>query len=78
LRQIRLGATLGFDDAMTMEYRLSQAFMNGHDFYEGVRALLVDKDRSPKWQPASLEDVSAAYVERHFAPLADRDLTFAP
>jgi len=77
LRQIRLGATMGFDDAMTMEYRLSQALLSGNDFYEGIRALLVDKDRSPKWQPANLEDISTTDVERYFAPLGDRDLTFA-
>jgi enoyl-CoA hydratase len=77
LRQIRLGATMGFDDAMTMEFRLSQALLSGNDFYEGIRALLVDKDRSPKWQPATLEDISTTDVERYFAPLGDRDLVFA-
>lgn len=77
LRQVRLGKNLSFDDAMIMEYRMSQAFIRGDDFYEGIRALLVDKDRSPRWRPATLAEVGAADVERHFAPLGDRDLGFA-
>ena len=40
-----------------------------HDFYEGVRAVIVDKDNKPRWQPATLAEVSGAEVERHFAPL---------
>ncbi|MDF2096484.1 enoyl-CoA hydratase/isomerase family protein [Aquibaculum arenosum] len=74
--QLRRGAELSFDDCMTMEYRMSQACMAGHDFYEGIRAVLVDKDHSPKWDPSSLDAVDAALVERHFAPLGERDLTF--
>ncbi|WP_207478970.1 enoyl-CoA hydratase/isomerase family protein [Arenibaculum pallidiluteum] len=76
LRQLRIGAGMGFDDAMRMEYRLSQACMRGHDFYEGIRAVLVDKDKTPKWQPATLEAVDDALVESHFAPLGERDLSF--
>ena len=41
----------------------------GHDFYEGVRAVIVDKDNAPRWQPATLGEVTDAEVERHFAPL---------
>jgi enoyl-CoA hydratase len=41
----------------------------GKDFYEGIRAVVVDKDNAPKWQPASLEDVSEVMVAEHFAPL---------
>jgi enoyl-CoA hydratase len=76
LREIRLGAALDFDACMTMEYRLSQGCMTGHDFYEGIRALLVDKDRSPRWRPALLDEVGEAEVERFFAPPAGGDLTF--
>jgi enoyl-CoA hydratase len=76
LRQMRTGRTLSFDDAMTMEYRMSQAFIQGEDFYEGIRALLVDKDKSPRWQPDTLDAVSPDLIEKFFAPLGERDLTF--
>lgn len=74
--QLRRGANLTFEDCMTMEYRLSQAAMAGHDFYEGIRAVLVDKDHAPRWRPATLADVDKALVESHFKPLGERDLTF--
>jgi enoyl-CoA hydratase len=76
LRQIALGAGLDFDDCMRMEYRLSQHLMAGHDFFEGVRAVVIDKDQAPKWQPASLDQVSDAAVEAYFAPLGAAELTF--
>ena len=43
--------------------------MYGEDFYEGVRAVIIDKDNAPRWRPASLAEVTDAAVERHFAPL---------
>ncbi|MBO6559240.1 MAG: enoyl-CoA hydratase/isomerase family protein [Nisaea sp.] len=49
------------------EFALVQSFLAGEDFFEGVRALLVDKDRTPKWSPASLADVSAETVETYFS-----------
>ena len=77
LEQLRRGATLGFDDCMVMEYRLSQAAMRpGSDFYEGIRALLVDKDHAPKWNPARLQDVTPTLVDAYFAPLGQHELTF--
>lgn len=74
-RQIRLGGEMSFEDIMTMEYRMSQGCMNGHDFYEGVRAVLIDKDNAPKWQPANLAAVGEEIVARHFAPVSN-DLFF--
>ena len=44
----------------------------GHDFYEGVRATIIDKDGAPKWKPAKLEDVSDA--DAYFAPLGEKEL----
>jgi len=75
-RQIREGAALDFDDCMRMEYRLSQHFMAGREFFEGVRALVVDKDQKPVWQHATLDEVSDAEVDEYFAPLGDAELTF--
>ena len=77
LAQLRRGRELDFDACMAMEYRLSQACMAGHDFYEGIRALLVDKDRDPKWRPVSLAEVSDDAIEAMFAPLGEYDLSFA-
>ncbi len=76
LRQLRLGAELDFDACMVMEYRMTQAVMAGCDFFEGVRAALVDKDGLPVWNPATLGGVDEALVERHFEPLGAQDLDF--
>ena len=76
LRALRQGAALDFDDCMVMEYRLSQSFMAGSDFFEGVRAVLIDKDHAPKWQPGRLDTVTDAMVEDYFRPLGARDLNF--
>ncbi len=73
-RQIHAGAGIGFAEVLRMEYRLTQACMAGHDFYEGVRAAVIDKDRRPNWRPARLDQVSEAAVDAYFAPLGDRDL----
>lgn len=75
-RQIRVGASLSFEEAMKLEFRLTNRFMRGHDFYEGVRAIIIDKDQSPKWQPAVLDDVSAAEVDGYFASLGSDELSF--
>ncbi len=75
-RQLRAGAGLDFEAAMIMEYRLSQACVAGHDFPEGIRAAVIDKDRAPEWRPASLAEVGDDLVAAHFAPPADGDLVF--
>ena len=69
--QLRRGAALDFDDVMRMEFRIVRRIMEGHDFYEGVRALIVDKDKAPRWSPASVEGVSDAQIAAYFAPLGD-------
>ncbi|NXE65835.1 HIBCH protein, partial [Calcarius ornatus] len=74
LRQLREGASMSLQEVLRMEYRLSQACMKGHDFYEGVRAVLIDKDQSPKWKPAALEEVSDEFVDNCFKPLGSDDL----
>lgn len=73
LRELRNGKQLNFDQCLQMEYRMVQRFLTGHDFYEGVRAVLVDKDQTPKWQPAELSTVTKEMVDAYFAPLQDKD-----
>ncbi|WP_404326606.1 enoyl-CoA hydratase/isomerase family protein [Aerophototrophica crusticola] len=76
LAQMRRGVELDFDDAMRLEFRMMQGCMRGQDFYEGIRAVLVDKDRNPKWSPASLEEVDAGMIESHFTLPTAGELAF--
>jgi enoyl-CoA hydratase len=71
LRELREAEHLDFEDCMRMEYRLVRRFMADPDFFEGVRAVLVDKDNAPKWRPASLAEATAAKVDSYFAPFTD-------
>ena len=70
LAQMRRGRRLDFAGCMRTEFRIVSRVMRGHDFYEGVRAVIIDKDQAPRWRPAALEAVSAAEVEQYFEPLA--------
>ena len=73
-RQIRMGVGLSFNDCMRLEWRLASRMAQGHDFYEGVRALLVDKDNAPRWRPETLDAVSEAEVDAYFAKLPGDEL----
>ncbi|SJZ53230.1 3-hydroxyisobutyryl-CoA hydrolase [Enhydrobacter aerosaccus] len=76
LEQLKRCANRSFEDTMTIEYRMSQRCMQkGHDFFEGVRALLIEKDQKPKWNPATIEGVTRELVEEHFKPVSN-DLFF--
>jgi enoyl-CoA hydratase len=74
LVQVRRGPHWSFEDCMRAEFRIVSRIVYGHDFYEGVRAVIVDKDNVPRWKPAALGDVSDADVERHFATLGADEL----
>ena len=74
--QLRRGRSLSLRDCMKLEWRICNHIALGHDFYEGVRAVIIDKDHKPKWQPARLEDVSDAEIEKYFAPVAEGELQF--
>lgn len=74
-KQLIKNRILNFDQCLQLDYRLTTHFLTTHDFYEGVRAAIVDKDRNPKWNPASLKEVSDADVEKFFAPL-EKELVF--
>lgn len=73
-KQVKLGGTLSFEDCMRMEWRMANRAALDNDFYEGVRALLVDKDNKPQWKPATLADVTEARVDAYFAPLPGDEL----
>lgn len=75
-RQMREGARRAFDDCLRLEFRLALRILEGHDFYEGIRAAIVDKDNAPKWRPAALEEVTDAAVAAYFAPLGQGELEF--
>ena len=76
LRAVREGKGSTIEDALRLEFRVIQHMVEDDDFYEGVRSVLVDKDRNPRWRFRSLEEVSDAEVERHFAGLGERELRF--
>jgi enoyl-CoA hydratase len=63
------------EDVLVQDYRVSSASARSHDLVEGIRAQIIDKDRNPKWSPATLAEITAADVEAYFAPVDD-DLSF--
>lgn len=76
IEQMQRGAELDFDAAMVMEFRIVSRLVHDPDFYEGVRALIIDKDNHPHWNPARIEDIDPERITAHFAPLAhDLDLS---
>ena len=69
-RQLKLGGALTrFADNMAMEYRIGARVVQRHDFLEGVRAVIIDKDNAPRWDPPSLEGVTEPMLDSIFAPL---------
>jgi enoyl-CoA hydratase len=74
LAQVRRGKAWSFEECMQAELRIVSRIVHGHDFYEGVRAVIVENDNTPRWQPASLAEVSGADIEKHFAALGADEL----
>jgi enoyl-CoA hydratase/carnithine racemase len=75
LRALRSAADLPtLQEALDQEYRLSVRFHGSHDFLEGVRAQVIDKDRNPQWSPASFDDVASETVAAYFAGLGADEL----
>lgn len=69
-RQLSLGAKLdSFADNMAMEYRIGSRVVRRYDFIEGVRAVIIDKDNAPRWNPATLDAVNDDLLDEIFAPL---------
>ena len=63
-----------FEELMKREFRISQHLMHSHDFYEGVRAVLVDKDQSPKWNPMSFDGITPEIIRNYFSSLGEKEL----
>jgi enoyl-CoA hydratase len=77
LRNIRDAARFKrLEESFQQDYRIALACIAGHDFIEGIRAQIVDKDRNPRWRPDTLEGVTAEIVDRHFRSVGDLELSF--
>lgn len=66
LAALQKAQTLDFDECMAMEFRLTCHFIEGHDFFEGIRAVIIDKDQQPQWKPSTLSQVATQDVARYF------------
>jgi enoyl-CoA hydratase len=74
LASLRRSRGLTLEEVLAEEYRVGLHCLTGPDFREGIRAKVVDKDRNPRWRPATLQEVHPSDIERFFAPLGDREL----
>jgi enoyl-CoA hydratase len=77
LRQLIVGEDFDIEGALALEYRLTQHVMAGHDFYEGVRAVVVDKDQKPRWRPATLAEVTEPMIDGYFTSIGESELRFS-
>jgi len=75
-RALREAEGKSLADCLKMEYRIASRAVMAHDFREGVRATLIDKDGAPRWKPASLAAVKDPDISGYFAPLGARELSF--
>jgi enoyl-CoA hydratase len=66
---MRAGTGKDFEGCMRTEFRIVTRVVRGTEFYEGVRAVIIDKDQSPRWRPPSLTEVTPEQVMRYFDPL---------
>lgn len=74
LRHVRLARDLDLRATLIQDFRLGCRCLEGHDLYEGVRAMLIDRDRAPRWRPERLQDVSEAMVDSYFSSLGPDEL----
>ena len=76
LEAVRRAAKLAtLEDVLRQEFRTSCASLRTHDLVEGIRALLIDKDKNPQWKPGSLGEVTTEDIEAYFVS-ADPDIDF--
>ena len=77
IRQLKEAKNLSLKECLKMEFRICQAMMRKHDFYEGVRANLVDKDRKPKWKPKNILEIDDSLINEYFSELGKKELFYA-
>lgn len=77
-RQLEEGRTKDLAACMRMEFRILVRMLRGHEFTEGIRAVIVDKDNSPIWHPQTIKEVTQAQVDSYFEPLGEDELTDMP
>ncbi|NNM73289.1 enoyl-CoA hydratase/isomerase family protein [Enterovirga aerilata] len=75
--QVRRGRDLSFEEAMATEFRIVSRVVHEPDFYEGVRATIIDKDGAPRWSRTSIDEVDPDWVAAHFAALGPAELGVA-
>jgi enoyl-CoA hydratase len=77
LRNVRSAAQFSkVEESFQQDYRVAMACIAGHDFVEGIRATIIDKDRNPRWRPETIEAVTPDIVDRHFQSLGPLELKF--
>jgi enoyl-CoA hydratase len=77
LRNIRSAAAFKkVEESFQQDYRIALACIAGHDFLEGIRATIVDKDRNPRWRPDKIEAVTPDIVDHHFRSVGKLELKF--
>jgi enoyl-CoA hydratase len=76
-RQMFEGRQADFHECLRIEFRIVNRVLNGSDFYEGVRAVIIDKDNRPQWSNRNLNAVGQSEVDRYFAPLGPSELEFS-
>jgi enoyl-CoA hydratase len=76
LRQMAMGAKMDIDQALQTEFRIAARLARGNDYYEGVRAAIIDKHNHPRWSPASADEIQEEDIDAYFAPLPEVELEF--
>jgi enoyl-CoA hydratase len=77
LRNVRSAASFArLEQSFAQDYRIALACIAGHDFIEGIRAAIIDKDRTPRWRPQTIEAVTDEIVQRHFRSVGELELKF--
>lgn len=76
LRQMSEGKSADFEECLRIEFRIVNRVLEDSDFFEGVRAVIVDKDNRPQWSHKDIEAVPEAEVVRYFASLGGDELDF--